>query len=147
MSLFPAISELHQCCLHYFTSQCQTFITSYQSIIYTAPVIQLSETKSVTVLYIKTNLQHYAKSAHCYLAIWSMQPGQNWCWYSIMLQEITQPPMKFVTWSCFWRTLGGPTLPHSGMSNSWANGSSHPELFDSSSILRKHCGHKYKWQH
>ena len=54
MSLFLTISELHQRCLHYCGRQCQTFITSHQSITHTAPVIQLSGTKSASILFIKT---------------------------------------------------------------------------------------------
>lgn len=34
MSLFPTISELHHLRLHFLTRQCQTFITSHQSVIY-----------------------------------------------------------------------------------------------------------------
>lgn len=54
MSLFPTISELHRRRLHYCGRRCQTFVTSHQSITHTAPVIQLSGTKSASILFNKT---------------------------------------------------------------------------------------------
>lgn len=88
MSLFPTISELHQRRLHYLTRQCQTFITSYQSVIYTAPAIQLSETKSVTILYIKTTYSIMLNQLIVILQFEAYSLVKSDWWHFIMLQEL-----------------------------------------------------------